>query len=250
MKAAIIGGSGFGAWEAGRSLEVETPYGQAVIFSGRQGEVLFVPRHGPGHTVPPHRINYRAMIWALWHLKVRWVLATAAVGSLRKEIAPGRVVLVDQFIDWTRARPFTFYDRDTVVHTDFTEPYCPQLRRVLGHQLAKGGLDFVDGGCYVCTEGPRYETPAEVKALATLGGDVVGMTNLPEVVLAREAGLCYAVAAVVTNYGAGIGPGKLDHQEVVALMDTVRPEILSAMTASVQDLPPGECPCPPRAELL
>ncbi|HAI21156.1 MAG TPA: 5'-methylthioadenosine phosphorylase [Clostridiales bacterium UBA8153] len=249
MAGAVIGGTGFHEGIAGVTREVDTPYGPVQLWHDHTTQLWFVPRHGPGHRVPPHRVNYRAFIWALWQLEVQWILATAAVGSLRRELPPGRVVLVDQFIDWTRCRPHTFYDRDTVVHTDFTAPYCPTLRRLLGRQLAARGLDFVPEGCYVCTEGPRYETPAEVRALSAWGGDVVGMTNVPEVVLAREAGLCYALVAVVTNYGAGLSPGRLDHREVVELMSRVRPELTAAVTATLCEVPPG-CVCPPRAQNL
>jgi len=249
MAGAIIGGTGLGEGTGGTTREVETPYGTVQLSYDHTTGLWFVPRHGPGHRVPPHRINYRALIWALWQLKVNWVLATAAVGSLHRQLPPGRVVLVDQFIDWTRCRPHTFFDRDTVVHTDFTEPYCPTLRRLLATQLAACGLDFAETGCYVCTEGPRYETPAEVRALFALGGQVVGMTNVPEVVLAREAGLCYALAAVVTNYGAGLSSEKLDHRQVVELMDRVRPRLLEAITAALGEVPAG-CACPPRAEQL
>jgi 5'-methylthioadenosine phosphorylase len=249
MAGAIIGGTGLGEGNGGTAREVETPYGTVQLSYDQATRLWFLPRHGPGHRVMPHLINYRALIWALWQLEVRWVLATAAVGSLHPKLPPGRVVLVDQFIDWTCCRPRTFFDRDTVVHTDFTEPYCPTLRQLLGRQLSARGLEFAGEGCYVCTEGPRYETPAEVRALAMLGGDVVGMTNVPEVVLAREAGLCYALAAVVTNYGAGLSPAKLDHREVVELMDRVRPGLLEAITATLREVPPG-CSCPPRAQKL
>lgn len=249
MAGAIIGGTGLSEGTGGTTREVETPYGTVHLSYDHTTQLWFVPRHGPGHRVPPHRINYRALIWALWQLKVNWVLATAAVGSLHQQLPPGRVVVVDQFIDWTRCRPHTFFDRDSVVHTDFTEPYCPTLRRLLATQLAARGLDFTETGCYVCTEGPRYETPAEVRALFALGGQVVGMTNVPEVVLAREAGLCYALAAVVTNYGAGLSSEKLDHRQVVELMGRVRPRLLEAITAALREVPAG-CACPPRAEKL
>ncbi len=249
MRVAVIGGSGFGRrYLLGAPQSVDTPYGTALLFFA--GDTVFCPRHGPGHSLPPHRINYRANIWALWQLGVQRVLATAAVGSLRQQVRPGQVAVVDQFIDWTRARPFTFFDRE-VAHTDFTVPYCPELRALLLASLPRQGLTGLNGGCYVCTEGPRYETAAEVRALAALGGDVVGMTNLPEVVLAREAGLCYALAAVVTNYGAGMGPDALDHAEVLAVMGRVQPALERALEDTLAALPAKRgCSCPlPRPSL-
>lgn len=223
---AVIGGTGFydpGIIDNMEHLETQTPYGtvdcQLGEFRGRQ--VIFMARHGKGHSLPPHRVNYRANLWALRELGVEYVVSTTAVGSLRREIPPGMLVLLDQFIDFTKSREHTFFDGEEgeVVHTDFTEPYCPLLRRELSRVLTQKGVSFLEQGTYVCTEGPRYETPAEVKLFAGWGGDVVGMTNVPEVTLAREAGLCYASLSLVTNYAAGLSPHPLTHQEVVEEME-------------------------------
>lgn len=222
-----------------REEEVQTPYGGVRLRVGiSAGEaVAFLPRHGAKHSTPPHLINYRANIWALALLGVERVLATTAVGSLNKAMAPGHFVIIDQFIDFTRGRPSTFFDggEQGVVHTDFTEPYCPECRRVLLASAAELGITAHDGGCYVCTEGPRFETPAEIRMFKTLGGDLVGMTNVPEAVLAREAGLCYATVSMVTNYGAGISPTALTHEEVLEVMaengENLKKLIMAALSA-------------------
>ena len=222
MDLAIIGGTGLydpGVLDEPRALVASTPYGTASLFVGRRGEheVAFLARHGTDHGVPPHRVNYRANIWALRQIGVRRIVATAAVGSLRQALPPGHVVLVDQFLDFTRGRPSTFFD-GPVQHTDMTEPYCPGLRGRLAQAAERAGVPVTLGGTYVCTEGPRFETPAEIRMFAAMGGDVVGMTGVPEVVLAREAGLHYAAIAIVTNYAAGISPSPLTHEEVVGVM--------------------------------
>jgi len=153
-------------------------------------------------------------------------------------------VVLDQFIDLTRQRDLTWFDGDEVAHTDFTEPYCSELRRALWECACEQGLDVRDGGCYVGVDGPRYETAAEVRAWRLLGGDVVGMTGLPEAVLAREAGLCYGVLAVVTNPGAGLAASPLSHQEVSAAMERLRLPVARALVAALLRLPrePG-CRC-------
>ena len=253
MKArlAIIGGTGFydpGMVDNLQQLEVKTSYGavpyQIGDYHGR--EVVFLARHGKEHNLPPHRVNYRANMWALRKLGVEYVLSTTAVGSLREEIPPGMLVVLDQFIDFTKYREHTFYDgtEGEVVHTDFTEPYCPVLRQTLWRILRQKGVTFREKGTYICTEGPRYETPAEVKLFAAWGGDVVGMTNVPEVTLAREAGLCYASLSLVTNYGSGLSPQPLTHQEVVEEMTANIKIIRDVFMETFLSLPENkECRC-------
>lgn len=245
MEYAIIGGTGVydpKLLENVGNREVETPYGTITVQVGtyRGIEIAFLPRHGKGHSIPPHRINYRANIWGLKALGVRRVLATAAVGSLRPELEPGHFVIVDQFLDFTKSRVCTFFEGgdEGVVHTDMTEPYCPQLRATLIEVGKELGLTVHPRGTYVCTEGPRFETPAEIRAFAMLGGDVVGMTGVPEVVLAREAGLCYATMAMVTNLGAGLSKTPLTQEEVV--------EIMAANTQRVRQLAMETIACLPR----
>jgi 5'-methylthioadenosine phosphorylase len=226
MKVGIIGGTGFyedGILSEEKDVVLSTPYGQASIKMGvyKGREVVFLARHGAGHTVPPHLVNYRANIWALREIGVEKVIATAAVGSLQKDLRPGEIVLVDQFLDFTKSRSQTFFegDGDGVLHVDVTNPYCPSLREEICRSAEMIQVVLHNGGTYVCTEGPRYETPAEIRMFRSLGGDVVGMTSVPEVVLAKEATLCYAAITLVTNYGAGIASRPLSHQDVISAMN-------------------------------
>lgn len=225
VRLAIIGGTGVydpKILSNIREEEVTTRYGTIRLTIGTyEGqEVAFLPRHGANHSVPPHLVNYRANIAGLKKLGVERVIATTAVGSLNPNMKPGDFVLVDQFLDFTKGRPSTFFEGgpDGVVHTDFTEPYCTELRSIMLKAARGLNITVHDGGCYVCTEGPRFETAAEIKMFAKLGGDLVGMTNVPEVVLAREAGLCYATVSMVTNFAAGISNAPLSHQEVLDMM--------------------------------
>jgi 5'-methylthioadenosine phosphorylase len=220
---AIIGGTGVydpALLESPETHTVRTPFGESELTIGsyRGRKVAFIPRHGRGHQVPPHRINYRANIWALKQIGVTQVLATTAVGSLQKEITPGSFVVVDDFLDFTKSRPTTFYESGQVVHVDMSDPYCGRLRAHLLESARQLGLSVHSGGTYVCAEGPRFETAAEIRLYASFGGAVVGMTSVPEVVLAKEAELCYATVCMVTNYGTGLSTTPLTHAEVVAQM--------------------------------
>lgn len=225
-RTAIIGGSGFYSVPGCTLKEkrlISTKYGDVTVFIyvDKAGtEFAFLPRHGEGHVCPPHKINYRANVMALKHAGVERIIAVASVGSLRAFLRPGDFLLLDQFIDFTKSRPSTFYEENEVVHVDMTEPFCPDLRKcILAAKPA--GVKVHEKGTYVCAEGPRFETPAEIRAYSAMGGDVVGMTLVPEVVLARELGMCYAGIAVVTNYAAGISKGALSHEEVLEAMKKV-----------------------------
>lgn len=224
-KIAIIGGTGVydpKMLDNIREASLETPFGMITYKAGqyRGQEVIFIPRHGSGHTIPPHLINYRANIWGLKKLGVNTIMATTAVGSLNLAMKPGEFVFIDQFLDFTKKRTHTFYEGGErgVVHVDVTEPYCPALRTVLKQAAVDCEMNVHHSGVYVCTEGPRFETPAEIRAYTKLGGDLVGMTNVPEVVLAREAEMCYATISMVTNFAAGISPTTLTHAEVLETM--------------------------------
>lgn len=241
MKVGVIGGTGaYGSIPLldPRSVTVRTPYGEAFMKQGNIGsvEVYLVPRHGEGHTVPPHKVNYRANIWALWWLGVERAIGTAACGSLNPEMRPGDLVVVDQFMDFTKSRPVTFFEGGSmgVVHTDVTDPYCPEIRKALECSAGEQGIAVRGSGCYVCTEGPRFETRAEIRAYRVLGGDLVGMTNVPEVVLAREAGICYGLLAIVTNQAAGISKVELSHQEVLQVMEDASARVASVIAGSVK----------------
>ncbi|HBL36577.1 MAG TPA: S-methyl-5'-thioadenosine phosphorylase, partial [Firmicutes bacterium] len=224
-----------------RELNVQTPYGPinptVGVYNGT--EVVFLPRHGAAHSVPPHRINYRANLWGLRSLGVKRIVATTAVGSLNPQMRPGEMVLIDQFLDFTKGRPSTFFEGGShgVVHVDYTEPYCPEVRAIILNVAAGAGYNIHDGGVYVCTEGPRFETPAEIRMFEKLGGDLVGMTNVPEVVLAREAGICYATVSMVTNFAAGIAEGPLTHEEVVALMQANNERLRQLLMGVITKMP-------------
>ena len=231
---AIIGGSGMAkltALQSSRRQVMRTPYGEpsgALTFGQFAGaEVVFVARHGYGHTLAPHEINYRANIWALKELKVEGVISVATVGGIRADLAPGSLVVPDQIIDYTHSRKSTFFEGSEmpVTHVDFTQPYARELRERLIAAAAACSENVFDGAVYACTQGPRLETAAEIERIAREGGDVVGMTGMPEAVLAREAGLDYAAIAVVINHAAGRGDslhaikleelGEVMHQSVV-----------------------------------
>lgn len=249
MTVAIIVGTGLGGLLKDNELEaVATAYGEALLSRRQEAgrTVVVLPRHGPGHRLPPHRINYRANISALKELGCRAVVATNAVGSLRPDLGVGSFVLPDQFIDMTRQRALTFFDGQDgpVVHTDVTDPYCPRLREALRGGLQAHRLSVADGATYLCTEGPRFETPAEIRMFAQWGADLVGMTGVPEVVLAREAGLCYASVCVVTNLAAGLGAGRLNEQEISATASAGFATLARLLMELVARLPePWPCRC-------
>lgn len=225
IKIAIIGGTGVydpAILTNVRTMDVETPYGKVSFQAGEfeNRSVAFIPRHGSQHSIAPHLINYRANIWAMKKIGVENIIATTAVGSLNLNMKPGEFVLIDQFLDFTKSRVNTFYEGGErgVVHVDVTAPYCPSLRKTILKARRDIGIAVHDGGVYVCAEGPRFETPAEIKMFKMLGGDVVGMTNVPEVTLAREAEICYATVSMVTNFAAGISQEPLTHSEVLEAM--------------------------------
>jgi len=197
---------------------VRTKFGRSLLYHARAGERSFyvLPRHGIRHNLPPHKINYRANIAALDQLGVRKVIATTAVGSMNPEFRVGELGLLEQFIDFTKGRDFTFFD-DEVRHTDMTHPYDRDLGELLAESASRLRMELRKGLVYVCAEGPRYESAAEIKMFRSSGGDVVGMTGVPEVVLANELGLKYASVAIATNWAAGIQE-RVTHSEVASVM--------------------------------
>ncbi|MBA2352330.1 MAG: S-methyl-5'-thioinosine phosphorylase [Burkholderiales bacterium] len=209
---AIIAGSGLtklANLELTSRQVIRTPYGEpsgALTFGKIGGhDVVFLARHGYGHTIPPHLVNYRANIWALHAQKVSGVISLASVGGIRDDLEPGTLLIPDQIIDYTWGRKSTFFDGTdkAVTHIDFTLPYCGKLRSRCLAAAQKAGQPVIDGGVYAATQGPRLETAAEIDRLARDGADIVGMTGMPEAALAREIGLSYAAIAVVANYAAG-----------------------------------------------
>jgi len=167
-------------------------------------QLVFLPRHGEGHTLPPHKVNYRANLWGLRELGVERVIATNAVGAIDEELQPGSIVVPLDIIDFTKSRQNTFYEGSPVTHVDVSAPYCPTIVKTLSDSVAGIGKKGKDGIVMACTEGPRYETPAEIRMLKTLGGGVVGMTAAPEVFLARELEMCYGSVCFVSNMAAGL----------------------------------------------
>lgn len=234
---AIIGGSGFyELLSDAAEVQMETPYGppSGPLTLGRIGarDVAFLPRHGPGHLLPPHRIPYRANMWALRRLGVSRVLAPCAVGSLRADIHPGQFVVCDQFVDRTWGRPDTFFDGPNVSHVSVADPYCPELRAAAIGALRRNGSPVHPSGTVVVIQGPRFSTRAESAWYRAAGWDVVNMTQYPEVALARELGMCFGGIALVTDYDTGVeGVEGVD----AVTMDAVF-EVLSTMVHTVRDV--------------
>jgi 5'-methylthioadenosine phosphorylase len=241
IRIAIIGGTGFsdGLGQA-ELLHFETSYGvaQLSIYGTDVGiELVFVPRHGAGHRMPPHKINHRASIATLQEIGVSGVFATAAVGSLQKEIAPGDFVVLDDFIDMTKGDVVTFFDRPgDVRHTAFDSPFDTNLRNSLLATTDKEASYTVHPtGTYLCLSGPRYETRAEVRLYSSWGASVVGMTVAPEAILCREANLPYACVATVTNYGCGLaGKEVLTHQDVEKMMAGARDALVAWVLRAIR----------------
>jgi 5'-methylthioadenosine phosphorylase len=246
----IIGGSGFyDLADDLRDVRLETPYGppsdavQVGEVGGRR--VAFLPRHGRGHRFPPHRIPYRANLWALRSLGVRQVVAPCAVGGLREDLGPGTLVVPDQFVDRTDGRAHTYYD-EGAVHVAMAEPYCPLGRSAVLEAAGTARWSPVDGGTLVVVEGPRFSTRAESRWFTGNGWSVVGMTGYPEAVLARELALCYTTACLVTDLDAGVEEGQgVTHAEVL----DVFAQNVDRMRALVLDVVPRlpterTCPCP------
>jgi len=219
---ALIGGTGLTELEdETETLELDTPYGapSAAIRVIDTGPVrlLFLPRHGSPHRFPPHRVNYRANLWALREAGADQVLAVSAVGGITGDYAPGTLAAPDQLIDYSWGREQTYFDSADVplTHVDFTHPYEGRLRKLLLHSAASHSIEIIDGGCIGVSQGPRLESAAEVERARRDGCDMAGMTSLPEAALARELGLDYAGIAVVSNWGAGVN-GELISEEDIA----------------------------------
>lgn len=205
----VFGGTAFYSWlDDVEEVAVQTPYGapSAPLAVGHvEGRtVAFLARHGPGHSVPAHRINYRANLWALRRLGVRRVLAPSSVGSLQRHVKPGDLVVVDQLVDPTSGRADTFFDGPLPAHVTFADPYCPELGGVTLAAARAEGVPVHDGGTVVVIQGPRFSTRAESRWFSAAGWSVVNMTQYPEAALARELGMCYSGLALVTDYDAGV----------------------------------------------
>jgi 5'-deoxy-5'-methylthioadenosine phosphorylase len=242
---AIIGGSGLtrlSTLAVAHREVVRTPYGEpssALIFGQVAGrDVVFLARHGHRHTIPPHRVNYRANLWALKHRGVDTILAVASVGAITSRCIPGDLVLPDQLIDYTSGRPSTFFDGEdrAVTHVDFTQPYSAELRRHCLRAARAAGLAIHDGGVYGAVSGPRLETAAEIDRMERDGATIVGMTGMPEAVLARELGIAYAAIAVIVNHAAGRGESatEVSIERIAGVLETAMDKVKTLIDHVVQ----------------
>ncbi|MEB3756673.1 MAG: S-methyl-5'-thioadenosine phosphorylase [Desulfurococcales archaeon] len=250
----LIGGSGIydpGALEDPVEVRVHTPYGEPSDFItvGKLGgvKVAFLPRHGRGHRIPPHMINYRANLWALKSLGVKWVLSVSAVGSLREDYKPGDLVVPDQFIDMTKNRQYTFFDGPITVHVSMADPFCEDLSQKVYETVRDLGYSVHYGGTYVCIEGPRFSTRAESRVWKEVfKADIIGMTLVPEVNLACELEMCYSTLAMVTDYDVW-AEHPVTAGEVERIMKSNVEKARNVITRLVPKLAgnpdPGKCSC-------
>ncbi len=248
----IIGGSGLyeiEGFEAQGEVAIETPFGKPsdALIVGKFGEksVAFLPRHGRGHRISPSEINFRANIWAMKSLGVKWILSVSAVGSLKEHYVPTHMVTPDQFIDRTFGRKGTFFTDGIVGHVGFAHPVCKHVRRILGEACRKSGAIVHEGGTYVCMEGPQFSTLAESKLYRSWDADLIGMTNLQEAKLAREAEICYATLAMVTDYDCWHPAHEaVTVDQVVAVVQKNAAMAKAILKAAVEQFPvPRDCEC-------
>ncbi|MDI6893458.1 MAG: S-methyl-5'-thioadenosine phosphorylase [Bacillota bacterium] len=242
----IFGGSGFYQFLEGvREVTVDTPYGAPsdrvalAEIAGR--EVAFLPRHGKHHQYPPHAINYRANLWAMKELGVTRIIGPCAAGSLQPPVRPGEFVLCDQFVDRTRGRNDTFFDGPAVAHISTADPYCPEMRQVAWERMQALGLPGHRQGTVVVIQGPRFSTRAESRWFSQLGWEVINMTQYPEVVLARELGMCYLNISLITDYDVGL-EGRTDirpvtHEEVLRVFSQNNERLRTLLVEIVSHLP-------------
>lgn len=242
---AVLGGSGLSqlpGFEVTQRKVQRTPYGEpsGALTIGRLAgrDVVFLARHGYGHTIAPHEINYRANIWALSQLEIDGILSVASVGGIRPDWKPGQLVVPDQILDYTHGRAATFFEGDSqaVQHIDFTWPYDSSLRAALCLAADAVGEQVAQGGCYACTQGPRLETAAEIKRLARDGADIVGMTGMPEASLAREMQLPYVHLALVVNQAAGVGDSakEISHAQISKTVQDGMGRVMGIIKSMVQ----------------
>jgi 5'-methylthioadenosine phosphorylase len=248
----IIGGSGvydIEGFEAEGQVLVETPFGlpSDAFTIGTFGDrrVAFLPRHGRGHRLLPSELNFRANIWAMKSLGVKWILSVSAVGSLKEEYVPTHMVTPDQFIDRTCGRQSTFFGNGIAAHVGFAHPVCKHVHRILGEACRKNGATIHEGGTYVCMEGPQFSTLAESKLYRSWGADLIGMTALQEAKLAREAEICYATLAMVTDYDCWHpGHNAVTVDQVVAVVQKNAAMARSILKSAVEQFPiPRDCEC-------
>ena len=256
----VIGGSGFYEFLTGAErVAVSTPFGEPsdeLVIGDLDGRrVAFLARHGRDHRFQPHRVNYRANLWALRSVGVRQILSPCAVGSLREELGPGAIVVPDQVVDRTWGRPHTLYEEEgPVVHVGFADPYCPHGRQVVVDAARSAGKQVEDGGVLVVINGPRFSSKAESRWHQQAGWDVVGMTAMPEASLARELAMCFTTIALVTDHDAGVHGGEaVTHQEVLQVfarnVEGLKQVLRSALAAMPETEPDERASCPCRRAL-
>ncbi len=256
----VIGGSGFYEFLThAERVSVSTPFGDPsddLVLGELEGRrVAFLARHGRDHRFQPHKVNYRANLWALRAVGVRQVLAPCAVGSLREELGPGTVVVPDQVVDRTWGRPHTLYDAEgPVVHVGFADPYCPHGRQVVLEAARSAGKQVEDGGTLVVINGPRFSSKAESRWHQQAGWTVVGMTAMPEAALARELAMCFTTIALVTDHDAGVHGGEaVTHEEVLRVfaknVEGLKQVLRSALAAMPETEPDATASCPCRRSL-
>lgn len=251
-KLGIIGGSGLYDIEGFEYVEeiiMNTEYGDPSdtyrIYNYKDVRFYFLNRHGRNHQTPPHKVNYRANIQGFVNLGIENIISITATGGINRSYKPGDIVIPDNGIDMTNGREHTFYGSGLIHHIDITEPFCPRLRGVLENASESADVDAAINGTYICTNGPRLETAAEIKAYDRWGADLVGMTLFPECSLARERELCYANISVITNYAAGTSKTKLTAEEVVEEMGKATgmlKELISMVPVYYKE--ERDCPCP------
>jgi 5'-methylthioadenosine phosphorylase len=243
LDAALIGGVAFPSMQSCEELSVSTPYGDVPLYLSKIGNrnIALISRHaGDAKHLPPHMINYCANIYAIYKLGIKKIISTNSVGTMKNHPV-GSFFLPNDFIDLTRNRPSTFFNERTV-HADVSEPYCPQIRDLIKDSLERKNVGFSEG-VYVCTEGPRFETKAEIRMMRQFG-DVVGMTGLPEVVLEKELNMCYASICTVTNDACGLGNGKMTVSEVLDTLANINEKLQAVILDVLQSLPrQNSCNC-------
>lgn len=253
VKIGIMGGTGVYQLPGVEDLhreKVETPYGTVPVNIGVLGgkKIAFMTRHGEHHSISPGQINYRANIWALKMLGVKQMFSTACSGSLNPGYPVGSFVLLNQFIEFTKNRHSSFYENDgteekKIGHADVTHPYCARLGKVVLKAAQELGVSVGTGATYCCMEGPRFETAAEIRMYRSFGADLIGHTNYPEVVLAREAEICYAAIGIVSNMAAGISEGPVTATEVTDVMGKAFGTVQNLLAKSIELLPDEDCWC-------
>lgn len=246
----VFGGSGFYSLiEGAHEAWVETPYGtpsDKVALGEIAGKrVAFLPRHGKDHRFPPQTINYRANLWAMKELGVKWIIGPTAAGSLAPDVKPGSMVVCDQLVDRTSGRKDTFYDGPITTHVSFADPYCPTLRRIAIETLRGLGIETHEQGTVVVIQGPRFSTRSESKWFQSHGWEVINMTQYPEAYLARELEMCYVNIALITDYDVGLeGMPPVSHREVVEVFNRNNERVKSAISTIIAKISPdADCSC-------